>query len=132
MKIVVLSGSPHKHGTTSKLVDSFIAGAEAAGHEVVRFDTAFMKIHPCIACEKCHTEYGKCVFADDMVQIGNALANSGLRGAGNADLLLRHLFAAENCDRQVLCYRGIHSQKAENSFYFGNGRRRSQNRKACK
>ena len=55
MKIVVLSGSPHKHGTTSKLVDSFIAGAEAAGHEVVGFDTSFMKIHPCIACEKCHT-----------------------------------------------------------------------------
>ena len=76
MKIVVLSGSPHKHGTTSKLVDSFIAGAEAAGHEVVRFDTAFMKIHPCIACEKCHTEYGKCVFEDDMVQIGKSLANS--------------------------------------------------------
>ena len=76
MKIVVISGSPHKHGTTSKLVDSFIAGAEAAGHEVVRFDTAFMKIHPCIACEKCHSEYGKCVFEDDMIQIGQALANS--------------------------------------------------------
>ena len=77
MKIVVLSGSPHKHGTTSKLVDSFIAGASSAGHEIVRFDTAFMKVHPCIACERCHSaEGGKCAFQDDMVKIGGALAES--------------------------------------------------------
>ena len=76
MKIVVLSGSPHKHGTTSKLVDSFIAGAGEAGHEIVRFDTACMNIHPCIACEKCHSENKECVFKDDMIKIGNDLADS--------------------------------------------------------
>lgn len=76
MKIVILSGSPHKHGTTSRLVDSFIRGAEEAGHEIVRFDTAFLKVHPCVACETCHSEKGKCVFQDDMVKIGAALAES--------------------------------------------------------
>ena len=76
MKIVVLSGSPHKHGTTAKLADSFIAGAKEAGHEIVRFDTAFMKVHPCIACETCHSDKAKCAFQDDMVQIGQALAES--------------------------------------------------------
>ena len=76
MKIVVLSGSPHKHGTTSKLVDSFISGAEEAGHEVARFDTAFMNVHPCIACDKCQEENGKCVFQDEMIKIGAALTST--------------------------------------------------------
>lgn len=77
MKIVVLSGSPHKHGTTAKLVSSFISGAESAGHTVVRFDTAFMKVHPCIACEKCHaSEDSVCAFQDDMVAIGKELAEA--------------------------------------------------------
>ena len=76
MKIVILSGSPHKHGTTAKLVDSFVEGANTAGHEIMRFDTAFMNIHPCIACEKCHSENGKCVFQDDMVNIGSSIADS--------------------------------------------------------
>ena len=34
MKIVVLSGSPHKKGTSALLVDEFIAGATEKGHEV--------------------------------------------------------------------------------------------------
>lgn len=77
MKIVILSGSPHIQGTTAKLTDSFILGAKESGHEIVRFDTAFMDIHPCIACEKCHeSETAKCVFQDDMVEIGEALATA--------------------------------------------------------
>ena len=77
MKIVILSGSPHKNGTTAKLVDSFMAGAKEAGHEITRFDTAFLNVHPCIACEKCHTsDDAKCAFQDDMVAIGKALAES--------------------------------------------------------
>ncbi len=76
MKIVILSGSPHRNGTTSKLVDSFIAGAKEAGHEIVRFDTAFMNVRPCTACGKCQEENGRCVFQDDMTKIGPALAES--------------------------------------------------------
>lgn len=77
MKIVVLSGSPHKNGTTAKLLESFIKGAEDAGNEVVRFDTAFMDVHPCIACDKCQTSADAvCVYKDDMVKIGNELATA--------------------------------------------------------
>ena len=53
MKITVISGSPHKEGTSAVLVQEFIRGAEEAGHEVYRFDAAFRKIHPCMACDKC-------------------------------------------------------------------------------
>ena len=57
MKIVVLTGSPHKAGTSSLLADCFIRGAEEAGHEIFRFDAAFNNVHPCIGCDKC--ECGK-------------------------------------------------------------------------
>ena len=41
MKIVVLTGSPHRNGTSSYLANKFIEGATEAGHEVTRFDAAF-------------------------------------------------------------------------------------------
>lgn len=44
MKIVVVTGSPHKLGTTALLADNFIEGAQSAGHEVFRFDAAWTAI----------------------------------------------------------------------------------------
>ncbi len=76
MKIVVLSGSPHRHGTTSRLADAFIKGARSAGHEVTRFDTAFMEVHPCCACDTCQSGDKPCVYPDDMGRIAAALAES--------------------------------------------------------
>ena len=69
MKILMLTGSAHRHGTSAALADAFIKGAEEAGHEVYRFDAAFKKVHPCIACEKCHTGNDGCVFKDDMEEV---------------------------------------------------------------
>lgn len=66
MKVVMITGSAHKHGTTATLADKFEQGASDAGHEIFRFDAAFQSVHPCIGCDKCR-ENGKCVFhADDM------------------------------------------------------------------
>lgn len=64
MKILVITGSPRKNGNSAALADHFIRGAEEAGHEVVRFDAAFRKVHPCIACNSCGMD-GPCVFKDD-------------------------------------------------------------------
>lgn len=36
MNIVVLTGSPHRNGTTSVLTEEFIKGAESKGHNVFR------------------------------------------------------------------------------------------------
>ena len=69
MKILMLTGSAHRHGTSAALADAFIKGAEEAGHEVYRFDAALKKVHPCIACEKCHTGNDGCVFKDDMEEV---------------------------------------------------------------
>ncbi|MCC9295626.1 flavodoxin family protein [Clostridium sp. WLY-B-L2] len=69
MKVLVLTGSPHLQGTTSFLADEFCDGAKEAGHEIVRFDTARLDIHPCIACSHCLKNDGKCVYDDDMSQV---------------------------------------------------------------
>lgn len=47
MRILVLTGSPNKTGTTAFLADEFCSGAIESGHEVIRIDTAiyfFMSI----------------------------------------------------------------------------------------
>lgn len=69
VKVLVLTGSPHSNGTTSVLADEFCAGAETAGHGVIRFDTGRMKIKPCLGCMSCAKNPGKCVQDDDMLKI---------------------------------------------------------------
>ncbi|MDE5620248.1 MAG: flavodoxin family protein [Ruminococcus sp.] len=73
MKILVITGSAHKNGTTALLTEQFIKGAEEARHEVFRFDSAFKKVHPCIACEKCHNTDTGCAFKDDMEELNPVL-----------------------------------------------------------
>lgn len=76
MKIVMLTGSPHTKGTTSYLADAYIEGAEEKNHELLKFDTAKLEIHPCIGCNHCRENDGKCVFQDDMIQIYEALKDA--------------------------------------------------------
>ncbi|WP_165068653.1 flavodoxin family protein [Desulfovibrio sp. ZJ200] len=69
MKIIVLTGSPHRQGTSALLADEFIAGATPRGHTIVRFDTAFEKVGPCRACYYCDRHNGECVQKDAMQKI---------------------------------------------------------------
>ena len=66
MYIVMITGSPHKNGTSALLADEFIKGAEESGHSVFRFNTAFECVHPCIGCDSCQCGDKPCVFQDDM------------------------------------------------------------------
>lgn len=69
MKLLLLTGSPHKDGTTSVLADAFEQGARAAGHTVARFDTAELEIGPCRGCDYCRGHGGVCVQKDAMEEI---------------------------------------------------------------
>lgn len=69
MKIAVITGSPHRHGTSALLADKFIQGAQEQGHEIFRFDGAFKDVHPCIACRQCRNTDKGCVFQDDMNEL---------------------------------------------------------------
>ena len=66
MNILVITGSPHKKGTSSLLADQFIAGASEAGHYISRYDTIFHVTQPCLACNYCRKNAHKCIQDDDM------------------------------------------------------------------
>ena len=65
MKIVVLEGSPNRHGSSNLLAEEFIRGAREAGHTVEIIDAAHADLHPCTGCVHCGYE-GPCVQKDDM------------------------------------------------------------------
>lgn len=68
MKIILLEGSPNKHGSSNMLAEHFKRGAEEAGHSVEIIDTAHADIHPCTGCIHCGYE-GPCVQKDDVERI---------------------------------------------------------------
>ena len=68
-KILVLSGSPRKHGNSDRLADEFIRGAKDAGNEVEKIYIRDKKINGCLGCGACQKNGGKCVQNDDMQDI---------------------------------------------------------------
>ncbi|AKN30048.1 flavodoxin [Clostridium carboxidivorans P7] len=76
MKITVITGSPHKKGTTALLADNFIAGATEAGHDVYRFDAAFQDVKPCLSCGYCESHKSECVYKDSMRELNEKLFES--------------------------------------------------------
>lgn len=76
MKVTVITGSAHKKGTSALLADKFIEGATVAGHEVFRFDAAFEKVNPCLACEYCSAHNTECVYKDSMEKLNEKLIDA--------------------------------------------------------
>lgn len=72
MKIVVITGSPHKKGTSNYLVESIIKGAQKSNNEVFRFDAAFNSVHPCLGCNVCR-KTGDCVWNDSFNDLKDKL-----------------------------------------------------------
>lgn len=72
MKILVITGSPHKHGTSNFLVEYFIKGAIAANNEVFCFDSAFNDVNACIGCNTCRKN-GNCIWDDSFNQLKEKL-----------------------------------------------------------
>ena len=46
MKILVLEGSPNRHGSSNFLAEEFIRGAKEAGHAAEVIDAAHADLHP--------------------------------------------------------------------------------------
>jgi multimeric flavodoxin WrbA len=77
-KVTILTGSPHKHGSTFLLISEFIRGLEELGAEIFRFDAAFRKVKPCNTCDRCGLGTSPCVFRDDMRELTPHLLDSDL------------------------------------------------------
>ena len=77
MKITVLMASPNRNGSTAVLADSFMKGAEDAGHECELISVCSLDIHPCTGCLACGYE-GPCAQKDDNEMIREKLLHSDM------------------------------------------------------
>lgn len=68
-RVLVLVGSPRKHGNTDRLADEFILGAQETGHHVEKIYLKDRKINGCLGCGACQRNGGACVQKDDMGDI---------------------------------------------------------------
>lgn len=65
VKVLGISGSPHRHGNTETLLDAFLEGAEGAGGAVEKVVLRELRYSACRGCNACHT-HGVCVVRDDL------------------------------------------------------------------
>ncbi len=69
MKVVVITGSAHKKGTSAYLADELIRGTKEQGNEVYRFDSAFEDVKGCLGCGHCRKTGNPCVRQDAMEKL---------------------------------------------------------------
>ena len=67
--ILILSGSPRKHGNSDLLCDEFMRGAKESGHNVEKVFLRNKKIGYCLACYHCKDHDGVCAIKDDMAEL---------------------------------------------------------------
>jgi multimeric flavodoxin WrbA len=68
VKVLGISGSPHRHGNTETLLDAFLEGAREAGGEVDKVILRSLGFSPCQGCNACHKD-GVCVIEDDLIPL---------------------------------------------------------------
>lgn len=75
-KVLILSGSPRRHGNSDTLCDSFMKGALDAGNEVKKYFIQDLKIGYCFACYYCSTHDGVCCQRDYMNELMPEILNA--------------------------------------------------------
>ena len=68
IKVLGISGSPHRHGNTETLLDSFLEGAKSAGAVVEKVVLKELSYTPCRGCNACHKN-GECIVKDDAISL---------------------------------------------------------------
>ena len=79
--VLILNGSPRRHGNTAYLIGKLTEGVREAhpDTEIEVANLAFMKIGPCRACDACRKEERLekyCVFQDDMAGMYEKVLNA--------------------------------------------------------
>jgi len=75
MKILVLNGSPRKHGTVATLLRAVVDGL-AERHQVDWIDVYDLEMRPCMACMKCRSDGECCLSEDDAHHVGRMIRQS--------------------------------------------------------
>ncbi|MEN6342583.1 MAG: flavodoxin family protein [Methanospirillum sp.] len=73
IRVLGVSGSPHRHGNTETLLDAFLEGARGAGAEVEKVVLSALTYAPCRGCNVCHRS-GDCIVKDDAVPLLERMA----------------------------------------------------------
>lgn len=68
VRVLGISGSPHRHGNTETLLDAFLEGAANAGGSVEKIILKDLDYTPCRGCNVCHKE-GECIVRDEAVPL---------------------------------------------------------------
>lgn len=68
VRILGISGSPHRHGNTETLLDAFLKGGERAGASVGKVILKDLDYTPCRGCNTCH-KTGECIVKDYAPQL---------------------------------------------------------------
>lgn len=69
MKVLMINGSPHPHGSTAAALNQVAEKLHEAGLETELMHIGHKDIRGCIACGKC-AKTGYCIFTDDPVNEG--------------------------------------------------------------
>jgi multimeric flavodoxin WrbA len=75
IKVLGISGSPHRHGNTETLLDSFLTGAKTAGALVEKVVLKDLDYTPCRGCNACH-KTGDCIVQDDAITLFDKILQS--------------------------------------------------------
>ena len=75
-RVTILMGSPRQAGNTALLAKAFQEGASQAGHAVRLVDLGALTIAPCLACDVCLENGGRCVIDDDMQPVHDLVVAS--------------------------------------------------------
>ncbi len=70
VRVLGISGSPHRHGNTETLLDRFLEGAEGAGANTEKVILRELEYAPCKGCNACHRT-GECIVQDEAVPLLN-------------------------------------------------------------
>jgi multimeric flavodoxin WrbA len=73
IRVLAISGSPHRHGNTETLLDAFLEGAEAEGAAVEKVVLRDLDFTPCQGCNACHRRDG-CIVQDELTPLFDRIA----------------------------------------------------------
>jgi NAD(P)H-dependent FMN reductase len=68
VKVLGVSGSPHRHGNTETLLDAFLEGVIEAGAEADKVILKDLDYTPCRGCNVCHKD-GECIVKDQAIPL---------------------------------------------------------------
>ncbi|MDE6310785.1 MAG: flavodoxin family protein [Muribaculaceae bacterium] len=75
MKVLVLNGSPHLHGSTARALTELETTLHEHGIETERIEIGKPDIRGCIACNYCYS-HGECVFKDLVNDVAKKFAEA--------------------------------------------------------